>query len=246
MSSVIILTGPSGCGKSEIIRILKEIGNENKYKNKFTPVMIPKYTTRNFRSLELEFIKDDKKELLDVKPVYGADNIVLDKNGKPLSYDEQVFERMRLFSELNCDLVYEQYGNRYGVHIAEIYKNMKLGNCPIIILNDIRAVEDLKTFFGDKCISLFIFRKSPQINDYKKIGEERNSDLNDAVTRFNKANSIYRIYIENIHMFDKLVLNTQNNFDSLNKLLHELVNEICNSQYTLFREGGDKYDKLYS
>lgn len=242
MSSVIILTGASGCGKSEIIRILKRIGTEDKYKNVFKPIMIPKYTTRSFRATELENIKNNKIELLDVRPVYGENNIISDKEKSPLSENEQSNERMRLFSELNCDLVYEQYGNRYGIYISEIYKNMKMGKSPIIILNDIRVVEDLKTFFGDKCISLFIFRQSPQMNNYIQMGKERNSNFDDAVIRYNKANSIYRIYIENIHMFDKLILNVQVNFDSIDKMLHELVDTLCNSQTERFIKGDNDND----
>ena len=227
MTSVITLTGASGCGKSEIIKILTRIGKEKKYSNIFKPVMIPKYTTRDFRSSELNNIRNYNYEKLDVRPVSGKDNIVVDKEGVPLDLDEQKKERLRLFTQLKCDLVYEQYGNRYGIYMAEIYDNLKKGNSPIIILNDVRAVEDIKTFFGDKCISLFAFRKSPKMEDYVSMGEERESNYEDSYTRYNKANSIYRIYIENIHLFNKLILNVQEGDKSLDKLLHQLVDDIC-------------------
>ncbi len=238
MASVIILTGASGCGKSEIIRILKEIGNEEKYYGVFNPVIISKYTTRKFRSLELEKISKNRQADLDIRPVFGKDNIVLDEQGIPLSDDKQNQERMRLFANLKCDMVYEQYGNRYGIYLSDLYDNIKHGKSPVIILNDIRTVEDLKTFLGDKCISLFVFRKSPKMEEYIKRGELRNSDYDDAIIRYNKANSIYRIYIENIHIFDKLILNIQNGDESLNKILHQLVDTLCNYPTDFYYVGG--------
>lgn len=111
---------------------------------------------------------------------------------------------------------------------------------PIIVLNDIRVVEDIKTYLGNKCISLFVFRNSPKLEEYMQLGELRQSSLDDVQTRYNKATAIYRIYIENIHIFDKLVLNVQNNLVSLSKILEQIVEASCNTLpikfYNRYRE----------
>ena len=225
---VITLTGPSGCGKSEIINILCEIGKTEQYD--FIPMLIPKYTTRAFRKKEIECIEKNTFEELDVIPVHGKDNVVCDKNGNILPEEMQKEIRRKAFKQLNCDLVYEQYGNQYGIHFSSIYECLKVGRSPIIILNDVRTVEDIRTFLGKKCISLFVFRKVPLKEDFYEIGKTRNTEVEETEERYEKANAIYRIYIENIHLFDKLILNTQNGYDSLRCILMQLVESMCEKQ----------------
>ena len=61
MSYVITLTGPSRCGKSEVIRLLDKISHEEKYKKRFRPVFIQKYTTRNFRTNEIQAVREGRE-----------------------------------------------------------------------------------------------------------------------------------------------------------------------------------------
>lgn len=231
---VITLTGPSGSGKSQIINILREIGLYGGYD--FHPIMIPKYTTRAFREKELEYVNGNQFDELDIRAVYGKNNIVTGSDGVPLLDDKQMEIRKRAFKKLNCDLVYEQYGNQYGIHFSKIYEYLKQGKSPIIILNDVRTVEDIRTFMGEQCISLFVFRKVPEKNDFHHIGLERKTSIKETETRFDKANAIYRIYIENIQLFDKLILNTQNGYDSLYSLLKQLVAAMCEKRQMFLEE----------
>lgn len=108
-----------------------------------------------------------------------------------------------------CDLVYEQYGDRYGISYATIFEKLIQHKSPIIILNDVRTVEYLKNRFGKLVYSIFIFREKPSLEKYKTLARERNLDeeSDDVIKRYQKAQSIYRIYIENIYLFDSVVIN---------------------------------------
>lgn len=146
--------------------------------NYFAPVRVAKYTTRKPR-------KNDE----DAKCV----------NKIPLK----------------CDLVYEQYGVRYGLELEELYRYLEDGKTPIIVINDIRAVEDLKTVFGSLVLSLFLYRRPAVYENFYNEEKERASqgimdkDIEkNARIRYEKAQAIYRIYIENIQLFDKVILNT--------------------------------------
>ena len=146
--------------------------------NGFRPIQISKYTTREPR-------KSDK-DVICVKKLPS-----------------------------NCDLVYEQYGVRYGVELENLYKKLEAGYSPIIVINDIRAVEDLKTVFGSLVYPVFLYRKPADLNDFLteekvRASREISDDYIDknARTRYEKAQAIYRIYIENIQLFNKVILKT--------------------------------------
>lgn len=221
MPYVITITGPSRSGKSEVIKLLSKISEESKYNSIFKPVLIKKYTTREFRTNELEAIKTGKEDELDIAAVINSDNIVRDADEK-----EAKEQRIQAFNRLGCDLVYEQYGNRYGIRLEKIYELLKNGFSPVVILNDIRTVEDIKTSLGKQCFSLFIFREIPNLQNYIKQAEKRNESRDVVNTRFEKATAIYRIYIENIHIFDKLILNVKEDTQSLEVILTQLIEHL--------------------
>lgn len=108
-----------------------------------------------------------------------------------------------------CDLVYEQYGARYGLRSNILYRELAKGVTPIVIVNDIRVVQDIQHMLGENVISLFLFREKPSLKAYQELTNKRKiDDKQEAITRFNKANAIYRIYIENIASFHNVILNS--------------------------------------
>ena len=122
-----------------------------------------------------------------------------------------------------CDLVYEQYGDRYGIQLASIFEKLSQGITPIIILNDVRVVQDVKTALGLCVSSVYLFRLPPLLEEYEKIAKQRQRDIGtDALVRFNKANAVYRIFIENINLFDHVILNSWG-LEELRKQVNNLV-----------------------
>lgn len=129
-----------------------------------------------------------------------------------------------------CDLVYEQYGVRYGMRMEDLYKHLEAGETPIVVVNDIRAVEDIKSVFGSLVFSVFLYRKAATYEEFYAEEKERYPEKSkeeierSARTRFEKAQAIYRIYIENIQLFDKVILNS---FDkkSTEKQIECIVNQ---------------------
>ena len=144
----------------------------------FSPVIFKKYTTRKPREFE------DDTICVDQIPPF-------------------------------CDLVYEQYGVRYGFRFNDLYDLLECGKSPIIVLNDVRAVEDVRTALAPQVVSLFLYRKPPIKDNFVAeemkravLGTDPQEIEEIAQSRFDKAKAIYRIYIENIHLFDNVILNT--------------------------------------
>ena len=114
----------------------------------------------------------------------------------------------------SCDLVYEQYGVRYGMEMEKLYELLEEGKTPIVVINDIRAVEDIKSALGSLVYSIFLYRKPAIYEEFyaeegERYPEKKKEEIEkSARTRYEKAQAIYRIYIENIQLFDKVILNT--------------------------------------
>ena len=144
----------------------------------YKPITIPKYTTRKPR-------KDDRPdEVISVHP---------DKE---------------LDVKLGLDLVYQQYGERYGLRSASIVEALKSGETPIIVLNDVRIITEVKRLFGRAVRSVFVYRKAPKRESFYQDSENRSAqDPATIETRLRKAEAIYRIYIENIALFDHVLIN---------------------------------------
>lgn len=222
MAHIITLTGPSMCGKSRVIRQLEILSSIAKYKNRFEVVKVPKYTTRPFRQNEIDAINLGNNKDLDVLPVIGKFN----EHDNTTPEDLKIL-KFNAFKKLGCDLVYEQYGHRYGIKLSDLYNYIRLGKSPVVILNDVRAIEDIKNLLGKQCISLFIFRDVPNLERFEMEGEKRNDTKETILTRYEKATAIYRIYIENIALFDKMILNVQSGDESLKHILMQLIDSIC-------------------
>jgi guanylate kinase len=129
-----------------------------------------------------------------------------------------------------CDLVYEQYGVRYGFDSQKLFDSLAIGNSPIVILNDVRTVEDVRAALGPVVKSVFVFREGPSLEKYRELGHSRNvQNEEDFNRRFNKAQAIYRIYIENIHLFDHVIINGRNR-TALKTQVHKIVTGLSRVQ----------------
>ncbi|MDR1202839.1 MAG: hypothetical protein LBL58_14595, partial [Tannerellaceae bacterium] len=179
---IITLTGPSACGKSYITREIKEYGNKLKTKGKnFNPESFKKFVTRQYR--ENEIIEFNQNKFIDVEHV------------------ERIPE--------DCDFVYRTYGEEYGLRSADLKAKLEENISPIVVINDVRVVEELKKEFPGKVLSLFLFREIiNEAETHVKAAEMRGGVTKEqAQKRFEKAIGLYRIYIENIFVFDRVILN---------------------------------------
>lgn len=130
-----------------------------------------------------------------------------------------------------CDLVYQQYDVRYGLKSIDIIKKLSENYTCIIVLNDVRTISEIKRIFGDLCISVFVYRKSPSIQQFKLRSEIDESEIH---KRLKKAEAIYRIYIENIELFDHVLINSFGRND-LKRQIKSVIKKAANNKQHLFK-----------
>ena len=197
---IITLTGPSGCGKSTVIGEIMELEQKLAIQNiQFSPIRVPKFSTRSLRSNEI-------KDSLEGKEV-------------DLISVEQLPE--------NCELRYQTYGKKYGFELEKIKSFLDSGKTPVIIINDVRVVEELKREFPERVLSLFLFREIPRREFFiNQAGSRGNVSEEETEERFNKATAIYRTFIENIGLFSRVILNPTRKENSENYAQIQIENVI--------------------
>lgn len=141
------------------------------------------------------------------------------------------FDDIRHVDRINDEeytFVYPMNNYTYGIKAEEIADLLGQGYNVFIVLSDLRIVEELKQFFGSIAVSLYIYRNlSP--DQLKKVLEERESargiKQDDTVpfarqrqTRLNRLYLMQRQYVDNITLFDHVILNTRKSQDLLQQV----------------------------
>jgi len=123
-----------------------------------------------------------------------------------------------------CDIAYEQYGVRYGLRSRILWNNLMAGRAPVVILNDVRAVEDVHIQFGGIAKAVYVFREAPSYNKLMSLSHERGATEGDEYSkRYLKAIMIHRIYIENVQLFDWVILNVRKGLESMEQQMRNLL-----------------------
>ncbi len=181
---IITLTGPSACGKGLITDFIIDYSKVLQERNiSFYPFLLPKDVTRSYRITEAVSMVLGKSDKVDVNSVSSI--------------------------PAEDDLVYRTYGDEYAINSKILDEALNNNRSPIVVINDVRVVEEIKRKYHGRVLSLFIFRDIiPDIESHKKTGSARGGVSEKKVlTRYEKAVALYRVFIENIHIFDRVVLN---------------------------------------
>ena len=175
------------------------------------------------KSTTLFYLLEEKRKYFDpiMVPKYTDRSEHKDDRG-------EVLRQLDMLAQ--CDLKYIQYGACYGIALNTILEHIMAGKSPIVILNDVRAVEDVKNVFGGIVRSLFVFRESPNDNRFQEIANAKGLDPKEIKPRLQKAQTLYRIYIENIHIFDHVIINS-GTLSELRLQVNQIVASLQQSQY---------------
>lgn len=156
-------------------------------------------------------------------------------------HDKYVLQR--LYQESNvldpgCDVVYEHYTRRYGFRISNIVSAVASNKHVVIIVNEIRAIRELRNLFGPLIVPIFVYR-SARIDTTALMESRGSTDEREADRRKRKAVVILRRYMENIELYRHVILNTTEDASDLCAQMEGIVrgSQESDSARYIVREG---------
>jgi len=111
------------------------------------------------------------------------------------------------------DIIYHQYGVRYGLSSETIWRSLRNGKYVLAIINDMRAIGDIKEAFGNLAVPCYLYRDiSPgalrQMIKKRLLDSSTETDEKDEIQlRIDKLPVMFQKYVENITLFDHIILN---------------------------------------
>lgn len=149
----------------------------------------------------------------------------------------------RLYQESNvldpgCDVVYEHYTRRYGFRISNIVSEVASNKHVVIIVNEIRAIRELRNLFGPLVVPIFVYR-SARIDTAALMESRGSTDEREVDRRKRKAAVILRRYMENIELYSHVILNTTDDASDLCAQMKGIVrgSQESDSARYIVREG---------
>lgn len=143
------------------------------------------------------------------------------------------------YSQLQCDIVYTMYGNKYGFSSKMISEQLKRGNV-VLITNDTSTIEKLKKLFSRKVVVIYIV-----------------SDINQRLLReiymkrhgFPSMKSKELMLMEQLKVAENTVLlNDMKQFiqciETINKIIDQIILE--DEEYRLRLDSIKHQEKIYS
>jgi guanylate kinase len=192
-SRIYILSGGSGAGKTEALNLMLLDTPD-------TSVSLPKYSDRKNRNAEDDIVTVNTKE----------------------------------FNKEEFTFVYSMNNNIYGFKAIDIIEHLKNKKNVFIIVSDLRVIEEFKKHFGTLVSVIYIFRNmnEEELNEIleKRKRENTNSSSSDNIAndteskiRKNRLYLIQRQYVENIALFDHVILNRNGKKEEMLTQLKNIV-----------------------
>ena len=192
-NKIFILSGGTGAGKTILLNTMLK-------RNPDTSITPPKYSDRKIRN------PDD-----DILTIVTDD-----------------------FNKEEYTFVYSMNNNIYGFKATDIINCLKKQKNVFIIISDLRIIEEFKKHFGSFVTVIYIFRNMDEI-ELNNILEKRNNENesndkqidieNDTENKIrkNRLYLIQRQYVENIALFDHVILNRINKYEEMYEQLWNIV-----------------------
>lgn len=104
------------------------------------------------------------------------------------------------------DINYEFNNNKYGIKSADIWHNLATGH-PQILITNMDQFERLKNIFGSAAVGVYLHATRTR-EEILELQSKKMNSLQKALSKVQKMEAIHQGYINNIHGFSHVLLNT--------------------------------------
>ena len=101
-----------------------------------------------------------------------------------------------------CDLVYENFGDKYGIECSRIWKGLKKGVFQVVVVSNVEAINKLKERFGDLMVLIYVHSEMGA-DDYLKREAASDDYVRRRVEQYEAA---FGSYLSNYLAFDHVLI----------------------------------------
>ncbi len=127
-----------------------------------------------------------------------------------------------------CEYRYIQYDKEYGLSPRMLAEYKKSGKIPVTIINNLGVLKQLRSKFGNSMKSYFVHRRKPSRGEFTEIYLRERGGVPDPSViekRYQTALEIYRMYPNEIMLFDNIIFNVGDGFDEVKEILHQIFEQ---------------------
>lgn len=120
--------------------------------------------------------------------------------------DEMVCPGEPGFDLDRADLVYENYGTRYGIHCNAVWQRLRQGIFQVAVVSNIGAVNRLRQIFGAIVVLVFVHSEI-SAEDYARL-EAASKETDYVQARSKDFDMAFRFYLRNFLAFDHVLISS--------------------------------------
>lgn len=112
----------------------------------------------------------------------------------------------------DCDIVYENYGDKYGIKTSQIWEGLGNGIFQVVVVSNVEAINKLRDIFGELVLLVYV-HSEVDADDYRRIEAERKSDPEYLDTEYVERRAknyklAFDIFLENYLAFNHVLINS--------------------------------------
>ncbi len=126
----------------------------------------------------------------------------------------------------NCDIIYDNYGTKYGVKSKKLWEGVKNETIQVVVISNIKAINQIISIFQKNVIVVFVHSDMNK-EEYRKEQLALGKSEEYINSRFGKFEKAYGIYRENFNLFNHVLIfsnSPEDLFDQLFRLFNYYQN----------------------